>query len=110
MNGMTGMWTTRPWPTEPPVLGGAYHALIGTLLITMLGHHHLGPDRPADGDLPGGIQQGRRALARAITFFVDVMTGIPSIVAGLFAAALFGADRRAGHQDRRRRPPSRCPC
>ena len=29
------------------------------------------------------------AAARAITFFVDVMTGIPSIVAGLFAYALF---------------------
>ena len=28
-------------------------------------------------------------LARAITFLVDVMTGIPSIVAGLFAFALF---------------------
>jgi len=28
-------------------------------------------------------------LARAITFFVDVMTGIPSIVAGLFAFAFF---------------------
>jgi phosphate transport system permease protein len=27
-------------------------------------------------------------VARAITFFVDVMTGIPSIVAGLFAFAL----------------------
>ena len=32
-----------------------------------------------------------RPLARAITFFVDVMTGIPSIVAGLFAAAFFFA-------------------
>ena len=29
-------------------------------------------------------------MARAITFFVDVMTGVPSIVAGLFAYALFG--------------------
>ena len=28
-------------------------------------------------------------LKRAVTFFVDVMTGIPSIVAGLFAYALF---------------------
>jgi phosphate transport system permease protein len=28
-------------------------------------------------------------LAKTITFFVDVMTGIPSIVAGLFAYALF---------------------
>ena len=32
-------------------------------------------------------QKGR--LAKALTFFVDVMTGIPSIVAGLFAVALF---------------------
>ena len=28
-------------------------------------------------------------MARWITFLVDVMTGIPSIVAGLFAYALF---------------------
>src|SRR5690606_24815690 len=35
------------------------------------------------------VEYGRGALARAITFFVDVMTGIPSIVAGLFAYALF---------------------
>ena len=35
------------------------------------------------------MEYGRGRLARAITFFVDVMTGIPSIVAGLFAFALF---------------------
>src|SRR5690606_41325954 len=39
-------------------------------------------------------------LARAITFLVDVMTGIPSIVAGLVAFALFtlisGPAYRAG--------------
>ena len=35
------------------------------------------------------MEYGRGKLARAITFFVDVMTGIPSIVAGLFAFALF---------------------
>ncbi|MET3801830.1 phosphate ABC transporter permease subunit PstA [Clavibacter michiganensis] len=34
------------------------------------------------------VEYGRGRLARAITFFVDVMTGIPSIVAGLFAYAL----------------------
>jgi phosphate transport system permease protein len=33
-------------------------------------------------------EYGRGRLASAITFFVDVMTGIPSIVAGLFAYAL----------------------
>jgi len=35
------------------------------------------------------VEYGRGALARAVTFFVDVMTGIPSVVAGLFAYALF---------------------
>ena len=35
------------------------------------------------------VEYGRGRLPRAITFFVDVMTGIPSIVAGLFAFALF---------------------
>jgi phosphate transport system permease protein len=35
------------------------------------------------------VEYGRGRLARAITFFVDVMTGIPSIVAGLFSFALF---------------------
>jgi phosphate transport system permease protein len=34
-------------------------------------------------------EYGGGRLARALTFFVDVMTGIPSIVAGLFAYALF---------------------
>jgi phosphate transport system permease protein len=32
---------------------------------------------------------GQSRLARTLTFLVDVMTGIPSIVAGLFAYALF---------------------
>jgi phosphate transport system permease protein len=30
------------------------------------------------------VEYGRGRLAKAVTFFVDVMTGIPSIVAGLF--------------------------
>jgi phosphate transport system permease protein len=35
------------------------------------------------------VEYGRGPLARGITFLVDVMTGIPSIVAGLFAYAMF---------------------
>ena len=35
------------------------------------------------------VEYGKGRLARAITAMVDVMTGIPSIVAGLFAYALF---------------------
>ena len=67
--------------------GGIYHAIMGTLIITGLS---------ALMSIPIGlltavylVEYGRGRLARAITFFVDVMTGIPSIVAGLFAAALF---------------------
>jgi phosphate transport system permease protein len=67
--------------------GGGLHALTGTLLITALA---------AVISVPIGlltaiylVEYGRGRLARAITFFVDVMTGIPSIVAGLFAYALF---------------------
>lgn len=81
------------------IAGGIYHALLGTLLITLWATllsvpvgvlcaiylTEYGPGRP---------------LAKAISFFVDVMTGIPSIVAGLFAAAVFalaiGPEYRSG--------------
>ncbi|MFP3713328.1 phosphate ABC transporter permease PstA [Puerhibacterium sp. TATVAM-FAB25] len=78
--------------------GGAYHAILGTVLITL---------GAAVISVPIGIlvaiylvEYGRGVLARSVTFFVDVMTGIPSIVAGLFAYALFslflGPGVRAG--------------
>jgi phosphate transport system permease protein len=67
--------------------GGAYHAILGTLIVTGV---------TALISVPIGlmtaiylVEYGRGRLARAITFLVDVMTGIPSIVAGLFAFALF---------------------
>ena len=67
--------------------GGAYHAIMGTLVITLL---------TTVISVPIGlmtaiylVEYGRGRLKRAITFLVDVMTGIPSIVAGLFAYALF---------------------
>ncbi|HET9760434.1 MAG TPA: hypothetical protein VFP51_11840, partial [Nocardioidaceae bacterium] len=68
--------------------GGVYHAIIGTLLITVAA---------AVISVPIGIMTAiclveygaGSKVARAITFLVDVMTGIPSIVAGLFAYALF---------------------
>ena len=68
--------------------GGIYQALTGTLLIT---------GAAAVISIPIGIfaaiylveyADGNR-LSRWIRFLVDVMTGIPSIVAGLFAYALF---------------------
>jgi phosphate transport system permease protein len=68
--------------------GGAAHALVGTLVITGVA---------AAISVPVGIMAaiylteygGTSRLRKALTFFVDVMTGIPSIVAGLFAYALF---------------------
>src|SRR3954465_14330865 len=67
--------------------GGAYHAIMGTLIITAL---------TTLISVPIGLMTAifllecaRGRLKRAITFLVDVMTGIPSIVAGLFAYALF---------------------
>ncbi len=67
--------------------GGAYHAIIGTLeqagLATLI-------------TVPLGVagaiyivEYGKGRLASAIRFFVDVMTGIPSIVAGLFILAFW---------------------
>ena len=69
-------------------IGGAYHAIMGTLIVTSLA---------AIISIPIGIfaaiylveYGGKSRLARGLTFFVDVMTGIPSIVAGLFAISLF---------------------
>lgn len=68
--------------------GGAIHAIYGTLIITGLA---------ALISVPIGlltavylVEYGRGSkIAQSIMFFVDVMTGIPSIVAGLFAYTLF---------------------
>ena len=67
--------------------GGIYHAIIGTLIITALATLISVPIGMLTAIYL--VEYGRGKLARAITFFVDVMTGIPSIVAGLFAFALF---------------------
>jgi phosphate transport system permease protein len=75
--------------------GGAYHAVLGTLLqaavtalisvpIAVLTAIYL-------------VEYGRGRLARAVSFMVDILTGIPSIVAALFIYAVwvttFGLNR-----------------
>lgn len=66
--------------------GGIYHAIIGTIEqvgiatlisvpIALLAAIYL-------------VEYGRGKLAKTISFFVDVMTGLPSIVAGLFIYTL----------------------
>ncbi len=66
--------------------GGVYAALLGTLLQVGLASVIA---------LPVGIltaiylvEYGKGRFAKAVTFFVDVMTGVPSIVAGLFVFTL----------------------
>jgi phosphate transport system permease protein len=77
---MNGVITIQPG-------GGIYHSLIGTLeqvgLATLIA-------------APVGmltaiylVEYGRGTLAKVVTFFVDVMTGIPSIVAGLFVLSFW---------------------
>jgi phosphate transport system permease protein len=75
--------------------GGAYHAILGTLLQAAV---------TALISVPVGVltalylvEYGRGRLARAVSFMVDILTGIPSIVAALFVYALWvttlGLDR-----------------
>ncbi|MGY5765587.1 phosphate ABC transporter permease PstA [Brachybacterium sp. DNPG3] len=71
--------------------GGVLHATVGTLLITLWASLI---------SIPVGLFTAiflveyadtgwKRMLGKGVTFLVDVMTGIPSIVAGLFGLSLF---------------------
>jgi phosphate transport system permease protein len=67
--------------------GGAYHAIVGT--VEQVGIASLLA-------VPLGVlsaiylvEYGRGRFALTVRFFVDVMTGIPSIVAGLFILAFY---------------------
>jgi phosphate transport system permease protein len=74
--------------------GGEYHAIIGTLEQVLL---------TVAIAVPIGLlvaiyitEYGRGWLASAIRFVIDVMTGIPSIVAGLFIYAFWVLDLKQG--------------
>ena len=83
---MTGVVGGNPTPSGG--YGGIQHAIIGTLEITF-GAMII--------SIPIGLMcavylveySNRGKLARVITLLVDVMSGIPSIVAGLFAFSMF---------------------
>ena len=68
--------------------GGAAHAIVGTVIMTLAAGLISVPIGLLTSIYIVEYGAGKR-LTRWITFFVDVMTGIPSIVAGLFAYALF---------------------
>ncbi|MDT0477904.1 phosphate ABC transporter permease PstA [Streptomyces sp. DSM 41014] len=66
--------------------GGIYHAIIGSLEQVGLATLMAAPIGVLTAIYL--VEYGRGGLARAVTFFVDVMTGIPSVVAGLFILSL----------------------
>lgn len=86
MQGVVGSSDIATQEEGAPLQGGIVHGLIGTLVITLMA---------SVISIPVGLfasiylteYGNRNAFSRGIRFFVDVMTGIPSIVAGLFAFA-----------------------
>ena len=63
------------------------------------------PVRHPGGDLPGGVRPGRRKTAAAVRFCAKVLTGLPSILAGVFAyAAVVLSPGTFSAAGRRRRP------
>jgi len=85
----TGGAVFNPETLKVDITTGALQAIVGTLEITGIA---------ALMSIPIGLltsiylveyARPNQPIARTVTFLVDVMTGIPSIVAGLFAFSLF---------------------
>jgi phosphate transport system permease protein len=84
----SGWWSeTQRGITSRRVGGGALHAITGTLLQAAV---------TAAISLPVGVlaavylvEYPRTKVSRAVSFMVDILTGVPSIVAALFVYALW---------------------
>ncbi|MEX5248974.1 MULTISPECIES: phosphate ABC transporter permease PstA [Kocuria] len=70
------------------VQGGILHAIVGSVIVTLCATIISVPIGLLTAIYQVEYSNGN-TLSKIITFLVDVMTGIPSIVAGLFASALF---------------------
>ncbi|QFG67540.1 phosphate ABC transporter permease PstA [Ornithinimicrobium pratense] len=88
MRGVDGRHDRAFFEEGAPLLGGVHHAIMGTLIITGIATLISVPIGLLTSIYLVEYGAGSK-LAQAIRFMVDVMTGIPSIVAGLFAFALF---------------------
>jgi len=81
--------------TNRRVGGGAYHAIIGTLLQALVCAVIAVPIAVFTAIYL--VEYGRGRFARVVSFMVDILTGIPSIVAALFIYAVWvttlGLDR-----------------
>jgi phosphate transport system permease protein len=73
--------------TTDRVGGGAYHAILGTLLQALVCAVIAVP--LAIMTAVYLVEYGRGPFARVVSFMVDILTGIPSIVAALFIYAVW---------------------
>lgn len=80
-------------PLDPPTVGGARHAIIGTAeqvgLATLLA-------TPLGIMTAVHMTESRGRLARLVRLLVDSMSGIPSIVAGLFIFTMWVVSFKRG--------------
>jgi phosphate transport system permease protein len=67
--------------------GGAYHAIIGTLIEALVTSLIAVPIAVMTAIYL--VEYGTGKLARAVSFMVDILTGVPSIVAALFIYTLW---------------------
>jgi phosphate transport system permease protein len=82
-------WWTRSLSGVTPdeTRGGVYHAIVGTLIQALIA----GVIAVPVGIMAAVylVEYGRGKLARTTSFMVDILSGVPSIVAALFVFALF---------------------
>ncbi len=87
-NSQAGITPRRPG-------GGAYHAILGTLLMSLVTLVIAVPVAVFTAIYL--VEYGRGRFARVVSFMVDILTGVPSIVAALFVYAVWitvlGQDR-----------------
>ncbi len=73
-------------PLQPATAGGGFHAIVGTLeevgLAVMLA-------LPLGASAAVFLNESRSRWRRPVRIFVDAMSGLPSIIAGLFIYAVF---------------------
>jgi phosphate transport system permease protein len=86
---ITADWWTHSLSGVSPdqAEGGVYHAIVGTLIQALIAGVFAVPI----GILAAVylVEYGRGRLAKLTSFMVDILSGVPSIVAALFIFALF---------------------
>lgn len=86
--GSMSWWLTSQRNITPDVVGGGvYHAIVGTLLQALVCALIAVPVAVFTAIYL--VEYGRGAFARVVSFMVDILTGVPSIVAALFVYAVW---------------------